>query len=129
MDEMMEYREKLMEEFKKNIRKAREGELTPTILETNYKLIESIKGIDKIMMLNGGGEYHQSNTGYGYGHGPMNRRYSMGTDWTAMGRTGYSRNARMDNMIDCLEELRTHAPNEKAKDAIDTVIAQIRLGD
>lgn len=73
---------KAMHELKKMLCKelekiADQGELTAGSLETAHKLTDTIKNIDKIMMLEEGdeGEYSQ-------------RGYSRAGEWTARGRFG-----------------------------------------
>ena len=135
MHKLYELREKLMEELESCTKK--DGEMTPAHLDTVYKLIESIKGIDKIFMLNGEdeGEYSQRPYsarmhGNSYRRGGASMGRYSGNRWTiTSGGMRYSRDNRKDQLMDCLEELKSNAPSDKALEAIDTVMAQIRLGE
>lgn len=57
---------------------AKKGELTAGSLETVHKLTDTIKNIDKIMMLEEDGEYSERMD-----------RYSRDGDWTARGTYGH----------------------------------------
>lgn len=73
MRAMHELKEMLCKELDKI---AEQGELTAGSLETAHKLTDTIKNIEKIMMLEDGGEYSQR------------RGYSRAGEWTARGRFG-----------------------------------------
>jgi len=132
MHKLYELREKLMEELESCTKK--NAEMTPQCLDTIYKLIESIKGIDKIFMLNGGdeGEGHSQTNGNSYGYNRNRWGQFSGNRWTITSGAGYPRYSRTDRKemtIGMLEDLKSRAPSSKALEAIDTVMAQLRLDE
>lgn len=126
MHKLHELREKLMEELEGCTKKG--SEMTPQNLDTVYKLIESIKGIDKIFMLNGEDDAYSNNS---YRSRDRMGRYS-GNRWTISSNASYPRYSRMDRKemtYSMLEDLKSRAPSDRAMEAIDTVMAQLRLDE
>ena len=114
-----------MDELNKIVKK--DTEISTAQLDTVYKLIESIKGIDKIFMLNEvDAEYGNS-----YARRRDSRGRYSGVEWPipTRSRNRYSRTSKYEELLECLEEMKEHAPSEKALEAIETVEAQIRLGE
>lgn len=128
MHKLYELRDILMEELEAYPKKLSGGNMTPQCLDEVYKLIESVKGIDKIFMLNAEEEDGYSQTGNSYKRNRMGR-YSR-TEWSNAAnnsRARYSRQDRKEMTIGMLEDLKSRAPSDKALEAIDTVMAQLRL--
>lgn len=127
MHKLHELREKLMDELEGCCKK--DGEMTAQQLDTVYKLIESVKGIDKIFMLNDEGSGYSQR--YSNTHGRTGYGYS-GNRWTISSNSmypRYSRSDKKDMVLGMLEELKTRVPSDKAMEAIDTVMATIRLDE
>lgn len=131
MHKLYEIRELLMEELEGYAKKLSANGLTPQCLDELYKLIESVKGIDKIFMLNSEPDEEEdgySRTGNSYKRNRMGQ-YSR-NEWTITSnamRPRYSRQDRREMTIGMLEDLKSRAPSDKALEAIDTVMAQLRL--
>ena len=100
---------------------AEKGELTAGALDTAHKLTDTIKNIDKICMLEEGGEYSQrrgysreggnsyeGGAGNSYGGGYSQRHYVRGH----YSRRGYSRDDGREQMIGEMEELAAQADGE-----------------
>jgi len=117
MSELAELRDKLMKELVKITRK--DEDMSTACLETVYKLVESIKGIDTI-------EAMDDYDGYSRNDRPSGNSYARRWDTSTRGR--YSRHDRKEHLVSELEEMLDKAPSEKARDAIETVMAQLRLG-
>ena len=67
---------------------AKKGELSAGSLETVHKLTDTVKNIDKIMMLEEDGEYSErrdSRGRYSRGGGMYSRADGMGGNWNAQG--------------------------------------------
>lgn len=130
MHKLYELREKLMEELEGCTKK--NTEMNAQSLDTVYKLIESIKGIDKIFMLNGVDDEHSQKYGNSYGYHRDGMGRFSGNRWTITSGSGYPRYSRTDRKemtIGMLEDLKSRAPSGKALEAIDTVMAQLRLDE
>lgn len=111
MSELKEMHDGFIQELKNEWNKAKGKELTPTCLDNMYKLIECVKGIDKIEMLEDESEH--SSASY------RQRNYSGR-------RSYYSRHSRMDRLEEELERLMDEAPNDRVREAIDRALSEIR---
>ena len=136
MDYMHELKEKLCDELEEI---ARKGELGAGDLEIVHKLTDTIKNLDKISMLEEGGEYSQAGDweieGRAYNRGnsyARRKRDSMGR-YSRDGRMmhGNYRDSRMysraeakDDMLDHIEEMMSGA-NEKEKEILRRAMDQL----
>lgn len=124
MHKLNDIRKMLMEELEDCTRK--DCALTPAKLDTVYKLIESIKGIDKIFMMDG----EDAEEGYSQAMYRGNSYGYSGNRWTISSgamRPHYSRADKHEMLMSALEEMKAKATSDKTRDAVDTVMAQLRL--
>lgn len=119
MEMLQELREKLMNELKEEGNKVEK--MTPACLDVIYKLIESIKGIDKIEMLNG-------DPGYSERRGRYSGTYYSDTDGRSYGMNQYSRHSRMDMLEEELERMLNIARSSREREAISMVLDRVRMG-
>lgn len=106
---------------------ARKDELETWELETIHKLTDTIKNIDKIMMLEDEDGGYSQNRGYPYGKDIM---YDDGSSYARRGRHyvrgHYSRDDGRDRMMHHLEGMMAEAGNEREREAISRCIDQLR---
>ena len=136
MEYMHELKEKLCDELEEI---ARKGEFSAGDLEAVHKLTDTIKNLDKIEMLEGGG-YSQAGDweieGRAYNRGSSyarRKRDSMGR-YSRDGRTMrggyrdgrmYSRADAKEDMMDQMEALMEQAGSEKEREAIRRCMNQL----
>lgn len=135
MKAMEELRETLCAELDEI---ARKGEMSAGDLETVHKLTDTIKNIDKIIMLEEGG-YSQAGErnirGYGDGNSYANRgehwvrgHYSRDGEMSGARRNNRGRYSRADgkeHMIEQLHELMEDATTERQRSAIHRCMEQL----
>lgn len=117
MTDLHDLRERLVQELKNESAKVvKMAEMTPTCLDNVYKLIESVKGIDKIAMLEEAAEQsHYSN-----------RPYSGNNSYRNSYAPYYSRHTRLDQMASQLEQMLNDAPNDRVRQAIERALDEMR---
>lgn len=136
MEYMHELKEKLCDELEEI---ARKGELGAGDLEIIHKLTDTIKNLDKIEMLEDGGEYSQAGDweieGRAYNRGnsyARRKRDSMGR-YSRDGRMirgnyrdgrMYSRAEAKEDMLEHIEEMMSGA-NEKEKEILRRAMDQL----
>lgn len=111
MTDLRELKEQLVQELKTEHAKMAAKELTPGCLDNVYKLIESIKGICKIEMLERGGDYSDSSN---------RQSYYSGRRWN------YSRHDRMGQLEEEIGRLMETAPNDRVREALARAIDEMR---
>lgn len=134
---MMKALEKLRETLCEELDKvAKKSEMSAGDLEVTHKLTDTIKNIDKIMMLEDGEEGYSQDGGwmargtYGDGNSYRGRkRDSMGRYSRADGRwmrtDRYSRADGKDAMMDKLEEMMQNASTERERQVIQRCMDEI----
>lgn len=134
---MMKALEKLRETLCEELDKiAKKNDMSAGDLEVTHKLTDTIKNIDKIMMLEDGEEGYSQDGGwmargtYGDGNGYRGRkRDSMGrysrADGRGMRTDRYSRADGKDAMMDKLEEMMQNASTERERQAIQRCMDEI----
>lgn len=123
MKALHEIREMICDELDKL---AEHGELTAGSLETVDKLTHSLKSIDTIIAMDGGGYSRDGRPYYDGGNSYARRkRDSMGRYSRDGMRGGYSRESSKEHMISELEEMMTDANSEKMKSAIRKCIEEL----
>lgn len=143
MEYMYGLKEKLCEELEEI---ARKPEMSAGDLEAVHKLTDTIKNIDKIVMLEEDGEYSQAgdwemegrgtygrgssyaNRGKHYVRGHYSRESDMGGGYSNRNRDGrgrYSRDSAKDRMMEHLEEMMQEAGSEKEREAIRHCMSQL----
>lgn len=117
---------------------AKKQEMSAGDLDAVHKLTDTIKNIDKILMLEEDGGYSRGgdweadmrgsyNRGASYRHRDSMGRYARnGDDYSR--RRGYSRHEAREEMMDQLEELMSTAQSDKERDAIRRCMTQIENG-
>lgn len=117
---------------------AKKQEMSAGDLDAVHKLTDTIKNIDKILMLEEDGGYSRGgdweadmrgsyNRGASYRHRDSMGRYARnGDDYNR--RRGYSRYEAREEMMDQLEELMSTAQSDKERDAIRRCMTQIENG-
>ena len=120
-------KEQLCEELEELSRK----EISHSDLEFVHKLTDTVKNIDKIIMLEEGGGYSGNYRGGSYSDGRMwdgrnDRRNGDnrqgGYSGRRGGRGGYSRDGAKDDMIEELEESMNETDNPKIRDIMNHCI-------
>ena len=146
---MHKIKEMLMKELKEYEKK---GQLSAGDLETLHKLTDTVKNIDKIMMLEGGEGYSEDGMSYDGGRWEARGSYDGGSSYArgrrraprdSMGRysgddeysedgrsyrgsyDGYSREGFRDQMISKLEHMMKSAENEEQRKAIEHCIRKL----
>ncbi len=118
---------------------ARKGELSAGSLDALHKLTDTIKNIDKIEMLEGGG-YSRDGSYDSYGDDDSYRRgYSRDAAYRRGGsydsydggdsyRRGYSREGGKEQMVRKMEEMLRYVDNEEQRKAVERCIHQLKEG-
>lgn len=115
---------------------ARKGELSAGSLDALHKLTDTIKNIDKIEMLEGGG-YSRNGSYDSYGEEDSYRRgYSRDDSYRRGGsyddgdsyRRGYSHDGGKEQMVRKMEEMLRYVDNEDQRKAVERCIHQLKEG-
>lgn len=134
MKSMDNIRDMLCEEVEKISKK---GELKMTEIDNLHKMIDTIKNIDKIEMLeeegisNGDGMWVARGDYSNARNGRTNRMNYSNNDSdyrTSRRNNGYSRADSKEMMLDHLEDMMNDAESEKEKDAIRRCMNTIKNG-
>ena len=104
---------------------AKKQEMSAGDLETIHKLTDTIKNIDKIIIMDEDGGYSQAGDWEMEGRG----NYGRGSSYASRGkhyvRGRYSRDGAKEHMMTQLEEMERNASNDKERDAIRRCINQL----
>lgn len=141
---MMKALEKLRETLCEELDKvAKKSEMSAGDLEVTHKLTDTIKNIDKIMLLeNDGG--HSQDSGYGAGYlggygngnsyanrgkhyvrGHYSRADGRGMRTDRYSRDGYSRDDGRETMLSKLQDMMQNATSDRERDAIRRCMDEI----
>lgn len=126
MEMLQELREKLMNELKEEGNKVEK--ITPACLDVIYKLIESVKGIDKIEMLNGESGYSERRGVMRDSRGRYSGAWYGESNGYGYDTNRYSRHSRMDMLEEELERMINTARSDREREAIGMVIDRIHNG-
>ena len=135
MKHLEKLREALCEELDKF---AKSSDITVNSLEKIHKLTDTIKNIDKIMMLEEGGSYSEEMYGGSYARGRRYAkrdsmgRYSSDGDYSEdddyserrMGR-GYSRDEATDRMMTRLGEMMSETDDPKQRETLKKCMREL----
>lgn len=142
---MMKALEKLRETLCEELDKvAKKSDMSAGDLEVTHKLTDTIKNIDKIMMLEGDEGYSQDGYGQGnsyrgsydsgnsyanrgkhYVRGHYSRADGRGMRTDRYSRDGYSRDDGRDAMMSKLEEMMRNAGTDREREAIRRCMDEI----
>lgn len=141
---MMKALEKLRETLCEELDKvAKKSEMSAGDLEVTHKLTDTIKNIDKIMLLENDGGYSQD-SGYGAGYrggygdgnsyanrgkhyvrGHYSRADGRGMQTDRYSRDGYSRDDGRETMLSKLQDMMQNATSDRERDAIRRCMDEI----
>ena len=133
MEYLYDLKEKLCKELEEY---AQKSNMNAGDLEMVHKLTDTIKNVDKIMMLEEGG-YSQaadmdSPSSYARGSSYANRgkhyvrgHYSRDGGYSRDGRGGYSRHDSKESMMEQAQEMMDNATTERERDAIRRFMSEL----
>lgn len=131
MKALHELKEKLHEELEEMAEKS--DDMTFVDLEQLHKLTDTIKNIDKIMMLEEEGGYSERiDRDMMYGRGSSNNRGGDGMDGGTSyrrkrdSRGRYSRDDGRDHLVNQLEDMMEGAGSDRDREAIRRCMEQLR---
>jgi len=127
-----ELKEKLCKEIEELSKKQ---SLSIADLDILHKATDTVKNIEKIMMLKGGGYSEDDGASYGMSRGMSRNSYESGNSYARRGEhyvrghysrdEGYSQGRGKSEMLEKLDDMMRESRNEKEREAIQKCIQQI----